>query len=113
MDLPAFQAYVQDALLPQLHNGDVVVWDNLQAHKSVAVAAAVQAAGAEVVRLPMYSPHLSPIEGMNSKLKGHFRSAAARTTAAVIGAKGNALDLVTPANILGWFHYRRPYASRK
>ena len=113
VDLPAFQAYVQQALVPQLHKGDVVVWDNLQAHKSAAVVAAVQAAGAEVVRLPVYSPDLSPIEEMYSKLKGHLRSAAARTMATVISAMGKALDLVTPANILGWFHDRCPYALRK
>ena len=113
VDLPAFQAYVEQALVPQLHKGDVVVWDNLQAHKSAAVVAAVQAAGAEVVRLPVYSPDLSPIEEMYSKLKGHLRSAAARTTATVISAMGKALDLVTPANILGWFHDRCPYALRK
>ena len=113
VDLPVFQTYVQQALVPQLRPGDVVVWDNLQSHKSPAVVAAVQAAGAEVAPLPVYSPDLSPIEEMFSKLKGQLRSAAARTTSAVIGAMGQALDLVTPANILGWFHDRCPYAMRK
>lgn len=113
MDLPAFQTYVHQAMVPQLRKGDVVVWDNLRIHKSPALVAAVQAAGAEVEPLPVYSPDLSPIEEMYSKVKGHLRSAAARTTSAVIGAMGKALDLVTRANILGWFRDRCPYALRK
>jgi len=109
-DQVAFQTYVEQALAPQLHPGDVVVWDNLAAHKNPAVIAAVEAVGARVEPLPVYSPDLTPIEEMFSKTKEALRSMAARTTATVIVAMGKALEAVTQSNIMGWFHDRCAYA---
>lgn len=110
VDRTVFQSYVQQALVPELEPGDVVVWDNLQPHKNPAVVAAIKAVGARVEPLPVYSPDLTPIEEMFSKTKGHLRSVGARTTERVISAMGEALDRVTQSDILGWFHDRCPYA---
>lgn len=110
VDGAVFQAYVQQALVPELKEGDVVVLDNLQSHKSPAVIAAIEAAGARVEPLPVYSPDLSPIEEMYSKIKAYLRKAAARATDTVITAMGEALQGVTRRDILGWFHDRCAYA---
>jgi transposase len=109
-DGDVFQTYVEEVLVPTLQPGDVVVWDNLQAHKSPAVVAAVEAAGARVEPLPVYSPDLTPIEEMFSKTKAYLRTVAARTTDTVIAAMGDALNRVTHFDILGWFHDRCLYA---
>src|SRR5438105_5554643 len=95
VDRTVFQTYVQQALVPELQPGDVVVFDRLQAHKNPAVKAAIEAAGARVEPLPAYSPDLTPIEEMFSKTKGHLRSVGARTPDRVINAMGEALDRVT------------------
>jgi transposase len=110
VDRVVFQTYVEQALVPELHAGDVVVFDNLQAHKNPAVVAAIEAVGARVEPLPVYSPDLTPIEEMFSKTKELLRTLAARTTDRVIDAMGQALDRVTPSDILGWFHDRCAYA---
>jgi transposase len=109
-DQAVFQTYVEEVLVPELHPGDVVVWDNLQPHKNPAVRAAIEAVGARVEPLPVYSPDLTPIEEMFSKTKAYLRQAAARTTATVIDAMGEALKRVTQTDILGWFHDRCTYA---
>jgi transposase len=110
VDGVVFQTYVQEALVPELHPGDVVVLDNLQAHKNPAVSAAIEAVGARVEPLPVYSPDLSPIEEMYSKTKTYLRKVAARATDTVITAMGEALQGVTRSDILGWFHHRCAYA---
>lgn len=74
-----FLAYVQQVLAPTLKPGDVVIMDNLAAHKSPAVRDAVEAAGARLLFLPPYSPDLNPIENAFAKLKALLRKAAART----------------------------------
>ena len=61
--------------------------------------------------LPAYSPDLTPIEEMFSKIKEGLRSIAARTVDGVIGAMGKVLNQITPHDILGWFHDRCPYAK--
>lgn len=109
-DTLAFQTYVEKVLVPQIREGDVVVWDNLQPHKNAAVIAAIEAAGGRVQRLPPYSPDKNPIEEMFSKVKASLRQAAARTTAGVIDALGEALRKVTPRDIQGWFQDRCAYA---
>ena len=76
---PAFRAYVEQFLAPVLAAGDVVVMDNLAAHKVAGVAEAIAAVGASILYLPPYSPDLNPIEQMFSKLKTLLRKAAART----------------------------------
>jgi transposase len=112
-DQLVFQTYVEQVLVPHLQPGDVVVWDNLSAHKSAAVSAAIEAAGARVEPLPVYSPDLTPIEEMFSKTKACLRTLAARTTNAVITAMGKALECVTQSDILGWFHDRCAYAMQQ
>jgi transposase len=109
-DRPAFETYVEKVLVPELHAGDVVVWDNLSPHKSAAAKAAIEAAGARVVPLPVYSPDLSPIEEMFSKIKTGLRSLAARTVNGVMTAMGRVLTTVTQSDILGWFSNRCDYA---
>lgn len=109
-DQEAFRTYVEQVLVPVLQPEDVVVWDNLTSHKNSAVVAAVEATGARVEPLPPYSPDETPIEEMFSKAKTYLRKVAARTQETVIQALGNALNLVTPKDCLGWFHDRAAYA---
>src|SRR5512135_1391509 len=102
-DAPTFESYVEQSLAPQLGPGDVVIWDNLKPHQAPEPRRAVERAGARLVPLPPYSPDLTPIEEMWSKVKEFLRSAAARTTTAVYDAMGLALKAVCPEDILGWF----------
>ena len=106
VDGGVFQTYVEEVLVRELRQGDVVVWDNLQPHKNPAVIAAIEAVGARVEPLPVYSPDLTPIEEMFSKTKSYLRTVAARTTETVMNAIGQALEQVTQSDILGWFHDR-------
>ena len=107
-----FEDYVEQVLVPELKPGDVVIWDNLKPHQSEEAIEAVEAAGAEVVPLPPWSPDLTPIEEMISKVKGSLRSAAARTKETVYAAFGSALHDVTIENIAGWFQDRAAYAMQ-
>jgi transposase len=107
-----FETYVEEVLVPELKPGDVVIWDNLKPHESEQAIEAVEAAGARVVPLPPWSPDLTPIEEMVSKVKGSLRSAAARTKEAVYAAFGSALHDVTADNIAGWFQHRAAYAMQ-
>ena len=109
-DREAFESYVEQALVPQLREDDVVVWDNLQPHKNPQVVEAIQAVGARVEPLPPWSPDKSPIEEMFSKVKTYLRKVAARTFDTVVIAMGEALYLVTPKDIGGWFQDRCAYA---
>ena len=79
MNGPAFLAYVEQILVPTLRPGDIVVVDNLPAHKSGGVRAAIERAGATLLYLPPYSPDFNPIEKAFAKLKALLRKAAART----------------------------------
>jgi transposase len=79
MNGAVFLAYIQQQLVPTLRRGDIVVMDNLAAHKVAGIRQAIEAAGAEVVYLPPYSPDLNPIELVFSKLKWLLRSAGQRT----------------------------------
>jgi len=111
-DQQAFRTYVQEVLVPEIQTGDVVVWDNLSVHQDEEVIAALEAAGARVEPLPPYSPDLSPIEEMFSKVKELLRTLAARTVTTVMEALGIALKLVTPSDIQGWFQDRAAYANQ-
>ena len=79
MDSVVFRGYIERTLAPSLRAGDVVVMDNLSAHKTQGVQEAIEAVGATVHHLPPSSPDFNPIEPMGSKVKQHLRSAAART----------------------------------
>ena len=107
-----FETYVEEVLVPELKPGDVVIWDNLKPHQSEEAIEAVETAGAEVVPLPPWSPDLTPIEEMFSKVKGSLRSAAARTKETVYAAFGSALHDVTLDDIAGWFQDRAAYAMQ-
>jgi transposase len=102
-DAVAFQSYVDDVLVPALHEGDVVVFDNLAAHLQPGVTAAIERAGASVLPLPPYSPDYTPIEEMFSKVKECLRRVAARTKGNLYEAIGEALREVSAQDILGWF----------
>ena len=103
VDADAFVAWTREVLVPCLSPGDVVVMDNLPAHKVPGVTEAIEAAGAGVRYLPPYSPDYNPIENMWSKVKAHLRAAAARTFDALGDAIDRALASVTPADCRGFF----------
>ena len=107
-----FEDYVAEVLVPELRPGDVVIWDNVKPHQSDEAIEAVEAAGARVVPLPPYSPDLTPIEEMFSKVKNVVRSFAARTTGAVYEAFASGLHDVTLEDIAGWFGDRAAYAMQ-
>ncbi len=90
-------------LAPALRPGHVVVADNLAAHHGRRARELVEAAGAELVFLPAYSPDLSPIEEAFSKLKALLRAAGARNRGALVGAIGRALATVSATDARGWF----------
>ena len=93
----AFRAYVEQFLAPALTPGDVVVLDNLAAHKVAGVRQALAAAGASLLYLPPYSPDLNPIEQLFAKLKHLIRKAEPRTIEATWRKVGDLLDLFSPA----------------
>ena len=105
MDGEVFGAYVERVLIPSLRRGDVVVMDNLSAHKRPRVRRLIEAAGATVLYLPPYSPDFNPIEMIWSKVKRLLRSFAARTIEALHDAFGRAFAAVTPGDILGCFRH--------
>ncbi len=98
-----FHAYVREILVPSLRPGDIVVMDNLGAHKNERTLTLIEKAGAEVRFLPAYSPDLNPIEMMWSKVKALLRKAQARNPPDLLTAIASALSAVTPQDALGWF----------
>ncbi len=103
MNGPAFLAYVEQVLVPTLQPGDIVVMDNLPAHKPGGVRAAIERAGAALLYLPPYSPDLNPIENAFAKLKALLRKAAARTIEELWTAIGNALAAFSPDECASYF----------
>ena len=99
----SFGDYVEEALVPTLRPGDIVIMDNLSSHKSTRVTKLIEAAGATVRYLPAYSPDLTPIEKMFSKVKTILRRLKARTFEALVTALGVALNAVELSDIRGWF----------
>jgi transposase len=98
-----FHCWVSEVLCPTLQPGDIVLWDNLSAHKVTGVEELLAARGARLIRLSPYSPDFNPIEQCWSKIKTCLRRAKARTVEALITAIKEALDTVTQADIRGWF----------
>ena len=111
-DAATFQDYVERVLVPALHEGDVVVFDNLAAHLRPAVTEAIERAGASVLPLPPYSPDFTPIEEMFSKFKECLRRIAARAKDHLYDAIAEALRQVTVQDILGWFRQAGLCATR-
>jgi transposase len=104
-DTDVFRTYVKQVLGPTLRPGDIVVMDNLRAHKAVGVQQALARRGARLLYLPPYSPDLSPIEPCWSKVKTALRKAKARTREALDSAITGALATITDADAHGWFRH--------
>lgn len=98
-----FLAYVQQQLVRTLRPGDIVVMDNLAAHKVAGVREAIEAVGARIAYLPPYSPDLNPIELVFSKLKWLTRSAAERTVEGLWNLLGRLLDHFQPDECQRYF----------
>ena len=103
LDRLAFETYVARVLVPELRPGDVVILDNLPAHKGPRVAALIAAAGAKLLHLPPYSPDFNPIENAFAKLKALLRKAAERTVESLWAAIGRLVDLITPIECANMF----------
>jgi transposase len=113
VDALCFDAYAEQVLAPQLRRGDVVVLDNLGAHKASRIEEVAAECGAQVLWLPPYSPDYSPIEQCWSKIKNYLRGAKARTGEALDKALAQAIELVTKADIRGWFKHCGYSLARK
>ena len=99
----AFQAYVEQILVPALREGDIVVMDNLGSHKGAGVRAAIEAVGAKLLYLPPYSPDFNPIEKAFSKLKALLRKAAERTVDGLWDRIGALMPAFTPTECANFF----------
>jgi transposase len=100
-----FEAYVEQVLAPSLRKGQMVVMDNLGAHRPKRVRELIEARGCELVYLPAYSPDYNPIEEAFAKIKSLLRKAAARSKEILVEAIGAALSAVTAADVWGFFEH--------
>ena len=103
MNRPAFVAYVTQVLVPELEPGDVVIMDNLPAHKGSKVREAIEAVGADLLYLPPYSPDFNPIENAFSKLKALLRKAAERTVEGLWRLIGDLIETFSPQECANYF----------
>jgi transposase len=103
MDGEAFRAWCAQMLAPLLRPGDIVVMDNLPAHKVAGVRQTIERTGASLLYLPPYSPDFNPIENAFAKLKAHVRKAAARTVDALHAAVAGALRTFKPQKCANFF----------
>lgn len=101
----AFLAYVEQILAPSLTPGDIVVMDNLAAHKVPGVREAIEAAGASLLHLPPYSPDFNPIEQLFAKLKALLRKASERSVEALWNRIAHLLDAFTPPECANYFRH--------
>jgi transposase len=100
-----FETYVERVLAPTLRKGQVVIMDNLSAHKGERIRELIELRGCELVYLPPYSPDLNPIEEAFSKMKGLLRKAQARSREALLEAIGAAISAVTDQDARGFFEH--------
>jgi transposase len=98
-----FEAYVERVLAPSLRAGQVVVMDNLSAHKGERVRESIEARDCKLLYLPAYSPDLNPIEEAFAKVKSRLRTAAARSREALVETIGAALDAISAQDAHGYF----------
>ena len=98
MDGEMFSAYIKTLLVPCLMPGDIVIMDNLPAHKVESARQAIEAAGATLLFLPAYSPDFNPIENAIAQIKAFLKKTAARTKTDLDAAIAKAIDLITPQN---------------
>jgi len=110
MNGDAFLVYVEKILVPALNPGDIVIMDNLAAHKVQGVRAQIEAAGAALLYLPPYSPDLNPIEMAFAKLKALLRAAAERSVEALWSRIGQLLDAFSADECLNYLRHAG-YAS--
>src|SRR5690606_1260455 len=103
MDRLAFDAFVAQVLIPSLHPGQVVIWDNLSVHKSDTAQRLIADAGCHLLWLPPYSPDFAPIEQAFSKLKIVLRRLGARTRKDLDAAITAGLATITATDARGWF----------
>jgi len=104
-DAEAFEVYVEHFLAPTLQQGQVVVFNNLGAHKPQRIRELIEDRGAQVLFLPSYSPDFNPIEEAFSKIKGIVRKVGARTHEALLEAIAQALWAITAVDAAGWFSH--------
>jgi transposase len=100
-----FESYLEDVLLPTLKRGQVVVMDNLSAHKGQRVRELIEGKGCELIYLPPYSPDFNPIEQAFSKLKSYLREACARSQQTLMEIIGQALCTITALDVEGFFEH--------
>src|SRR5688500_9357569 len=100
-----FQTYLEDVLLPTLKRGQVVVMDNLSAHKGERVRELIEAKGCELIYLPPYSPDFNPIEGAFSKIKSYLREACARSQDTLMEVIGEALSTISASDAKSYFEH--------
>jgi transposase len=105
VDGDVFRAYVRKVLGPVVRKGDVVLMDNLQAHKVSGIEEMIRERGARLEYLPPYSPDLNPIEQCWSKIKTFLRKKKARTRRALEAAIKQALTTITEADAKAWFNH--------
>jgi transposase len=104
-DTDVFCAYVSEVLAPTLSKGDIVVMDNLSAHKAQKVRELIEATGARLVYLPPYSPDFNPIERCWSKIKTYLRATKARTSERLDEAIKKAFETITESDARAWFKH--------
>jgi transposase len=104
-DAKAFELYVEYFLAPTLREGQVVVMDNLGAHRPKRIKEIIEARGAELVFVPSYSPDLNSVEQAFSKIKNVLRKLGARTHEVLLEAMEEALSKITAADAAGWFEH--------
>jgi len=100
-----FETYVEQVLAPSLRRGQVVVMDNLSAHKGERIRELIEGRGCELLYLPSYSPDFNPIEEAFSKIKGLLRKSEARTKEALLEAIGAAISALTAKDARGFFEH--------
>lgn len=105
VDTNVFLTYLTQVLLPELWEGAIVVLDNLKVHHAAVIRQIIEAAGAQLVFLPPYSPDLSPIELCWSKIKQFLRSRASRTYPALEQAMTDVTYYITEDDAWGWFNH--------
>jgi transposase len=100
-----FREYIRQVLGPTLQPGDLVICDNLSAHRDQTAQRLIEERGAKLLFLPAYSPDLNPIEMMWAKVKQHLRSSRARSQRTLLTAIRDALASVSPDDAFGFFHH--------
>ncbi len=100
-----FEAYAEQVLTPSLRRGQIVVLDNLSAHKSERARKLIEERGCRLLFLPPYSPDFNPVEEAFSKIEGALREAQARTREALIEALGVAISAATARDARGFFEH--------